>query len=124
MRRSCSRDSGYHGEKLRWLTSKDFYQEHYLPALTAQQQLADIGINTDLEVMPAATYIQTRSDPGKFDMFSSFLPTYVDPVVIPYLNKTYPGFWADPAEGGTGQEARARRLTSRTRRQSGTTFRS
>ena len=89
-------DSGYHGEKLRWLTSKDFYQEHYLPALTAQQQLADIGINTDLEVMPAATYIQTRSDPGKFDMFSSFLPTYVDPVVIPYLNKTYPGFWADP----------------------------
>ena len=89
-------ESGYHGEKLRWLTSKDFYQEHYLPALTAQQQLSDIGIKTDLEVMPAATYIQTRSAPGKFDMFSSFLPTYVDPVVIPYLNKTYPGFWADP----------------------------
>ena len=88
--------SGYHGQKLRWLTSKDFYQEHYLPALTAQQQLADIGINTDLEVMPAATYIQARSDPGKMEMFSSFLPTYVDPVVIPYLNKTYPGFWADP----------------------------
>jgi peptide/nickel transport system substrate-binding protein len=88
--------SGYHGEKLRWLTSKDFYQDHYLPALAAQQQLADIGINVDLQVMPAATYIQTRTDPTKFDMFSSFLPTYVDPVVIPYLNKTYPGFWSDP----------------------------
>jgi peptide/nickel transport system substrate-binding protein len=88
--------SGYHGETLRWLASKDFYQDHYLPALAAQQQLADIGVNVDLQVTPAATYIQTRTDPTKFDMFSSFLPTYVDPVVIPYLNKTYPGFWADP----------------------------
>lgn len=89
-------EAGYKGEKLRWLTSKDFYQEHYLPALTAQQQLKRAGINIDLQVMPAANYIQTRTDPAQFEMFSSFLPTYVDPVVIPYLNSTYPGFWADP----------------------------
>lgn len=89
-------ESGYKGEPLRWLTSKDFYQEHYLPALTAQQQLQKLGIKIDLLVMPAATYIQTRTDPAQFEMFSSFLPTYVDPVVIPYLNSTYPGFWNDP----------------------------
>ena len=89
-------EAGYKGEKLRWLTSKDFYQEHYLPALTAQQQLKRAGINIDLQVMPAANYIQTRTDPAQFEMFSSFLPTYVDPVVIPYLNSSYPGFWADP----------------------------
>ena len=89
-------EAGYKGETLRWLTSKDFYQGHYLPALTAQQQLEEYGIKIDLQVMPAATYIQTRSDADKFDIFSSFLPTYVDPVVIPYLNATYPGFWNDP----------------------------
>lgn len=88
-------EAGYKGETLRWLTSKDFYQGHYLPALTAQQQLEEYGIKVDLQVMPAATYIQTRSDAEKFDIFSSFLPTYVDPVVIPYLNSTFPGFWGD-----------------------------
>jgi peptide/nickel transport system substrate-binding protein len=30
-------EAGYRGETLRWLTSKDFYQQHYLPALTAQR---------------------------------------------------------------------------------------
>ena len=89
-------ESGYKGEPLRWLTSKDFYQQHYLPALTAQQQLEEIGIKIDLKVMPAATYVKTRTDPDQFEIFSSFLPTYVDPVVIPYLNATYPGFWNDP----------------------------
>ena len=99
--------AGYHGQKLRWLASKDFYQEHYLPALTAQQQLAAIGINIDLQVMPVATYIQMRSNPANFDMFSSFLPTYVDPVVIPYLNQTYPGFWSDPAKEALVQKLAA-----------------
>ncbi|MBV9492215.1 MAG: hypothetical protein JO069_21175 [Verrucomicrobia bacterium] len=89
-------EAGYHGETLRWLASKDFYQDHYLPALTAQQQLEKFGIKIDLKVMPAATYIQARSDPKQFEVFPSFLPTYVDPVVIPYLNSTYPGFWSDP----------------------------
>ena len=89
-------ESGYRGETLRWLTSKDFYQQHYLPALTAQQQLEQYGIKIDLQVMPAAAFVQTRTDPDKFDIFSSFLPTYVDPVVIPYLNASYPGFWSDP----------------------------
>ena len=89
-------ESGDHGEPLRWLTSKDFYQQHYLPALTAQQQLEDLGLKIDLQVMPAATYVKTRADADRFDIFSSFLPTYVDPVVIPYLNATYPGFWSDP----------------------------
>ncbi len=89
-------ESGYKRETLRWLTSKDFYQRHYLPALPAQQQLERYGVKIDLEVMPAAAFVQTRTDPDKFEIFSSFLPTYVDPVAIPYLNATYPGFWNDP----------------------------
>ena len=88
-------ESGYKGQPLRWLTSKDFYQGHYLPALVAQQQLDKFGIKTEILVMPAATYVQTRTDPAAFEMFSSFLPTYVDPVVIPYLNASFPGWWVN-----------------------------
>jgi peptide/nickel transport system substrate-binding protein len=107
-------ESGYKGETLRWLTSKDFYQQHYLPAITAQQQLEQIGVKIDLQVMPAATYVKTRTDPDQFEIFSSFLPTYVDPVVIPYLNATYPGFWNDPRKAdlvktlATATDAKAR----------------
>jgi peptide/nickel transport system substrate-binding protein len=102
-------ESGYKGETLRWLTSKDFYQQHYLPALTAQQQLEEYGIKIDLQVMPAAAFVKTRTDPDQFEIFSSFLPTYVDPVVIPYLNATYPGFWNDPRK-----EELVRRLATAT----------
>jgi peptide/nickel transport system substrate-binding protein len=102
-------ESGYNGETLRWLTSKDFYQQHYLPALTAQQQLEQYGIKIDLQIMPAAAFVQTRTDPDKFEIFSSFLPTYVDPVVIPYLNASYPGFWSDPRK-----EALVKKLATET----------
>jgi len=30
------------------------------------------------------------------DAFSSFLPNYVDPFSIAYLNASYPGFWTEP----------------------------
>ncbi len=86
-------EAGYKGEPLRWLTSKDFYQSQYLPTLAAQQQLEKLGIKIEVLQMPAATYVKTRTEPGGFEMFSSFLPSYVDPVVIPYLNSSFPGFW-------------------------------
>ena len=39
--------------------------------------------------------MQTRTDPAAFEMFSSFLPAYVDPLVIPYLNASFPGWWVN-----------------------------
>jgi peptide/nickel transport system substrate-binding protein len=89
-------DAGYKGETLRWLTSKDYFNDWYLPAQTVQQQLEKYGIKVDLQVMPAATVSQKRTDPANFEIFSSFLPAYPDPTLIPYLQSTFPGFWADP----------------------------
>ena len=89
-------DSGYKGETLRWLTSKDFFNDWYLPAQTVQQQLEKYGIKVDLQVAPAATVSQKRTDAANFEIFSSFLPAYPDPTLIPYLQSTFPGFWANP----------------------------
>ncbi|HEX2910996.1 MAG TPA: ABC transporter substrate-binding protein [Chloroflexia bacterium] len=89
------KESGYNGETLRWLTSKDYFNQWYLPAQTVQQQLEKIGIKIDLQALPAATVSQKRTDPANFEIFSSFLPAYPDPTLIPYLQSTFPGFWSN-----------------------------
>ena len=88
--------SDYDGETIRWLVATEQYQKHFLTAVTAAQQLGDVGINVEIIEQPIATYLQTRADPEAMDAFSSFLPTYVDPTSIAYLNPTYPGFWTAP----------------------------
>ena len=88
--------SNYKGEKIRWLVATEQYQKHFLTAVTAAQQLRDVGINVEIIEQPIATYLQTRANPDEMDAFSSFLPTYVDPTSIAYLNPTYPGFWTAP----------------------------
>ncbi|GGB04458.1 peptide ABC transporter substrate-binding protein [Brucella endophytica] len=88
--------SKYNGEPIRWLVASEQYQKHYLTAITASQQLEEFGINVEIVQQPMANYIQARANPAQMDAFSSFLPTYVDPTAIAYLNPTYPGFWTDP----------------------------
>ncbi|MBB3458748.1 peptide/nickel transport system substrate-binding protein [Rhizobium sp. BK313] len=90
--------SHYHGEPIRWLVASEQYQKHYLTAITASQQLEKFGIHVDIVQSPMANYIQQRSNPAGMDAFSSFLPTYVDPTSIAFLNATYPGFWSDPTK--------------------------
>lgn len=88
--------SDYNGEPIRWLVASEQYQKHYLTAITASQQLEEYGINVEIVESPMANYIQARADATQMDAFSSFLPTYVDPTSIAYLNASYPGFWEDP----------------------------
>ena len=88
--------SNYKGEPIHWLTATEQHTKHYLTAVTAAQQLQAYGINVDIKEEPIATYIQDRADPAKMDAFSSFLPTYIDPVSIAFLNASFPGFWTDP----------------------------
>jgi peptide/nickel transport system substrate-binding protein len=88
--------SNYNGEPIRWLVASEQYQKHFLTAITASQQLEEFGINVEIVESPMANYIQARADGAQMDAFSSFLPTYVDPTSIAFLNPTYPGFWTDP----------------------------
>lgn len=88
-------EAGYDGEPIVWMTTKED-PSWYGPALPAQQQLKEAGLNIDLRVLDRATLIQQRTDPTAFDLFSSGIPTYADPVLLPYLQETFPGTWVSP----------------------------
>lgn len=89
-------EAGYKGEPIVWLTTKED-PSWYGPSLPAQQQLKEAGINIDLRVIDRASVIAQRTDPSAFDLFSSGIPTYADPVLLPYLQETFPGTWVSPA---------------------------
>lgn len=88
--------SKYKGQAIRWLVASEQHQKHFLTAITASQQLEEFGIKVDIVQSPMANYIQARANAAQMDAFSSFLPTYVDPTSIAYLNPSYPGFWDNP----------------------------
>lgn len=85
-------EAGYNGEEIVWMTTKAD-ASWYGPVLPAQQQLKQAGLNVDVQVLDQATLIQNRQDPTKFDLFSSGIPTYADPVLLPYLQESFPGTW-------------------------------
>lgn len=88
-------DAGYTGQPITWVTTKDD-NTWYAPVLPAQQQLKAAGLNVDVQVVDQATLISRRTDPTKYDLFSSGIPTYADPVLLPYLQESFPGGWKNP----------------------------
>lgn len=86
------KDAGYTGQPITWVTTKDD-NTWYAPVLPAQQQLKAAGLNVDVQVVDQATLISRRTDPSKYDLFSSGIPTYADPVLLPYLQESFPGGW-------------------------------
>lgn len=101
-------EAGYKGEKVTWLTTKDD-TTWYSPSLPAQEQLKAAGFTIDLQVVDQATIIARRTHPEQFDVFSSAIPTYADPVLLPYLQETFPGVWKS-----TERDALLAKLASQT----------
>lgn len=85
-------EAGYNGQPITWVTTKDD-NTWYAPVLPAQQQLKAAGLNVEVQVVDQATLISRRTDPTKYDLFSSGIPTYADPVLLPYLQETFAGGW-------------------------------
>ncbi|MFC8845898.1 MULTISPECIES: ABC transporter substrate-binding protein [unclassified Micromonospora] len=89
------KEAGYDGTPVRWMTTKAD-PTWYGPVEPAVQLLKTAGINVDLQVMDQASLIQRRTDPTGFDLFSSGIPTYADPLLLPYLQDAFPGAWTNP----------------------------
>lgn len=62
-------------------------------ALVLKQQLESIGVTIDLQVMDWATLVRTRSQRDAWDIFITGHESYQHPVLQPYMNSTWPGFW-------------------------------
>jgi peptide/nickel transport system substrate-binding protein len=88
-------EANYNGEKIVWMTTKSD-PTWYLPTEPATQLLKEAGLNIDLQVLDQATVLDRRTDPTQYDLFSSGIPVYADPVLLPYLQDSFPGGWTNP----------------------------
>lgn len=61
-------ESSYNGEELVLLTTKD-YNEMYTGTLVIQEQLRQIGINVRVDSYDFPTFLETKGDTSKWDLF-------------------------------------------------------
>lgn len=90
--KSLAGEAGYNGEPIRLLVSTN-YQQHFDQANVFKQQLAKAGIDVELNVTDWATLLQERGEPQSWDMFMTHHGPSPDPVLLTFMNETYPGWW-------------------------------
>ena len=61
-------DAGYNGEEITLLTTRD-YNEMYTATLIIQEQLRQIGMNVKVENFDFPTFLETKNDRSKWDIF-------------------------------------------------------
>ncbi|MUG70642.1 ABC transporter substrate-binding protein [Paenibacillus validus] len=88
-------EAGYKGEKLRWLTTKE-YDFMYKNSLVATEQLKKIGFNIELQVVDYATIVSKRMKPEEYEIFMGATTFTPDPGIWPIWESSWPGFWVDP----------------------------
>lgn len=87
--------AGYHGQTIRLLVSTN-YQQHFDWANVFKRQLADAGIKVKLNVTDWATLLKERADPAQWDMFITHHSPIPDPMLLTFMNDSYPGWWTSP----------------------------
>jgi len=61
-------EAGYNGEEVTLLTTKD-YAEMYTATLVIQEQLRQIGMNVKVDNFDFPTFLETKNDRSKWDLF-------------------------------------------------------
>lgn len=91
--KSLLKQAGYKGEPIRWLSTKD-YAWNYNTALTIKGQLEAIGMKVDLQVSDWGTLVGRRGKPELWDVFMTGHEGYTHPILQPFLDANWAGFWA------------------------------
>jgi peptide/nickel transport system substrate-binding protein len=92
--RELLKKSPYAGETIRILTSVPGTTDRGVLVLLAQ--LKDAGINAEMTVVDWATLLQYRSDPSRYDMYTSSFFSVPIPSLKLYLSPSFPGWSGDP----------------------------
>jgi len=92
------KETGYKGEEVVILTSRD-YEHHYNAAVATQQQLEELGMKTKLDVYDWPTLLERRNDPEAYDIFYTGFSTTSTPNQFVFLDSetAWPG-WTENAE--------------------------
>jgi len=85
-------EAGYRGEPIRWLATKEYFYMYNM-GLSFKDQLEKVGFKIDLQVMDWATLVSTRSKPEQYEAFITGHSTYLHPILLSYLDGTWPGWW-------------------------------
>jgi peptide/nickel transport system substrate-binding protein len=92
--RALLAETGYRGQPLRWMTSRDM-PHHFSAAVIAKSQLEAAGLTVDLQVMDWATLVNRRARPEGWDVFTTTFGFVPDPVFLLPLNPTWFGWYQD-----------------------------
>jgi peptide/nickel transport system substrate-binding protein len=90
------KDSGYNGEKITLMTTKD-YQSMYNASVEFQNQLKALGLNIELKVVDWGTAMQQFFVPDQWDMATTSWSVPADPLGFSFFQKTGQGWNTDPA---------------------------
>jgi peptide/nickel transport system substrate-binding protein len=90
--RQLVKDSGYAGEKIRWIAPPD-REDYFAVAVTGAQQLKQIGLNVDVVATDWGALLQQRTKPEEYDIFNTGFSFDTEPTAISFLSDSYPGWW-------------------------------
>lgn len=83
-------EAGYNGEEITLLTTKD-YNEMYTATLVIQEQLRQIGMNVKVETYDFPTFLETKNDRSKWDIFLASTGYQVTPPQLLAVNPDWAG---------------------------------
>ena len=111
-------EAGYQGETIKLLTTQD-YQEMYAATLVVQEQLRQAGFTAEVVSLDFPSFMETKGDFGKWDIFITSNGYNIIPPMILAVNSSWAGFDApEVAEGlaairGAADEAAAKAAWSK-----------
>jgi peptide/nickel transport system substrate-binding protein len=90
--------SGYKGEPVRLLTSRQ-YEFHHTMVQVMAEQLRAAGFKPEMQVVDWATLIQRRGDSKLWDIYMTHSGQLPEPMLSPpQLGEGAPGWWSSPAK--------------------------
>jgi len=93
--KELAKEAGYTGTPIRLLVSTN-YQAHFDEATVFTRQLAEAGINVQMMVVDWATLLKMRAQSEQWDIYVTHHGFQPDPILLTFLNPTYPGWWDNP----------------------------
>lgn len=89
------KESGYKGEKIRYLATKE-YDYNYKSALVFSEQLKAAGFNVELVVSDWATVVANRAKPEAWEIFSTGISVKNSPLLLASMGDKWFGWWTNP----------------------------
>ncbi len=97
--KKLAEEAGYKGETIKLLTTPD-YQEMYAATLVVQEQLRQAGFTAEVVSLDFPSFMETKGDFGKWDLFITSNGYQIIPPMILAVNSSWAGFDAPQVAEG------------------------